>query len=310
MRRDLLVVGACCAVGLAFGVVGELLVPRFGVIIGALAGLSSAVVVVYRRTRQMQRLSERHVERLSESLRQALRSSARAEAMALVAPKDDYPALPWTEWALGPEAIQRFIAGLRLRDLAIVVECGSGISTVLIARELAARGSGHVYAIEDDVEWASLVRDMIAERGLSEWADVVTAPLEEINCDGMRFVWYSRRGIELILSLSRIDALLVDGPKGPTGPLARYPALPTFNGQLGPEHLIVLDDARRTDETRIAKLWEQRYGKQFCFIDSLVGQWEFASPRGIGANVAIDSGASGSTSALPASRESMPPSKR
>jgi hypothetical protein len=242
-------------------------VERFAHGYGALAGSVSAVTVSLF-------LMHRWKETLHATLRATYHKTREAEAMALLAPRDDYPYLPWSNWALSADALQRFIGNLRVRDCRTVVECGAGMSTLLIAREFRARGTGHVWALEQDANWAALVRDMLAERGLHDWATVVVAPLEPLSSDGMQFEWYARAALSEVLRLEKIDGLLVDGPKGDTCSLARYPALPTFRAQLGASFIVLLDDARRIDEARIAALWRARYGIEFEFQDTRWGQWE------------------------------------
>jgi len=47
-----------------------------------------------------------------------------------------------------------------LRSPALIVELGSGVSIVVLARLLAELGSGHLLAVEHDEAWASRVQRM------------------------------------------------------------------------------------------------------------------------------------------------------
>lgn len=52
--------------------------------------------------------------------------------------------------------------------------------------------------------------------------------------------------------------VLVDGPPGDTGPLARFPALPHLLKQFSDHKIhLVLDDYDRAEEKAIAKKWDQ-----------------------------------------------------
>lgn len=255
--------GAVWLTGMVAGVVAEQVAHGYGTLAGSVTAVSLGVLLLHRWK-----------ESLYGAAHGAYLKTHEAEAMALLAPKDDYPYLPWSTWALSPDALQRFIGFLRVRDFKTVVECGAGMSTVLMAREFRARRRGHVWALEQDAEWARLIREILDERGLAEWATVVTAPLEPLHSDGMQFQWYSRAALSDVLALEKIDALLVDGPKGDTCPLARYPALPAFMPQLGASFMVVLDDAHRPDEVKIAALWRQKYGVDFDFRHTRWGQWE------------------------------------
>ncbi|MFL5870030.1 MAG: class I SAM-dependent methyltransferase, partial [Solirubrobacterales bacterium] len=121
-------------------------------------------------------------------------------------------------WALRPEGLQlvtRLVAAGRRN----VVECGSGESTVAVARALRDLGGGHVHSLEHLPGWASRTRDVLASERLDRFATVIDAPL----VDG----WYDPAAADR-LPEAGIDLLLVDGP--PAGELgherARYPALP------------------------------------------------------------------------------------
>ena len=55
----------------------------------------------------------------------------------------------------------------------------------------------------------------------------------------------------------QLDArvLFVDDPPGPTGPQARYPAIPVLSDRLADGAIVVLDDASRADEATIVERW-------------------------------------------------------
>ena len=78
---------------------------------------------------------------------------------------------------------------------------------------------------------------------------VVHAPLEPW-AGGAR--WYSRAWVE---ALPLIDVLVVDGPPGTIGPLARYPALPALAAKLSPGAVVIVDDAHRPDEQAMVARW-------------------------------------------------------
>ncbi len=60
-----------------------------------------------------------------------------------------------------------------------IVECGSGVSTVVLARLLRQGGGGAtIVALEHDAQWAALVTDMLARGSLLDVARVVHPPLE------------------------------------------------------------------------------------------------------------------------------------
>ena len=55
------------------------------------------------------------------------------------------------------------------------------------------------------------------------------------------------------------DLLIVDGPPGIAGELARYRALPLLYDRLSDEAVIIRDDAQRDEEQPIVALWLEQF---------------------------------------------------
>jgi predicted O-methyltransferase YrrM len=137
-----------------------------------------------------------------------------------------------------------------------IVECGSGFSTVVLARLVHARG-GRLVSLEHDRAWAARVGDELASNGLAETAQIVLAPLEPHPLARDELPWYARSALRLLPR--RIDVLLVDGPPAfePGTGLSRYPALPALAARLADDAVVVLDDIDRPGELRILEAWER-----------------------------------------------------
>jgi predicted O-methyltransferase YrrM len=129
-----------------------------------------------------------------------------------------------------------------------VVECGSGVSTVVLARLLAERGSGRITAVEHDPAWAVRIEGMLEREGLLGIARVVLAPLR----DG----WYAADDVAQVPDA--IDLLVVDGPPADTAELAqaRHPALGRLQDRLTEEAIVVLDDIGRAGERAVLERWQ------------------------------------------------------
>jgi predicted O-methyltransferase YrrM len=139
-----------------------------------------------------------------------------------------------------------------------VVECGSGASTVAIARRLREAEQGRVMSLEHDPSFAAATRARLDEERLEGWAVVVDAPLVVHAATGVG--WYDRRALDALPD--RIELLLVDGP--PAGERAiergRYPALPELGQRLVPGATVILDDASRPGEAWVLARWRERLG--------------------------------------------------
>ncbi len=156
-------------------------------------------------------------------------------------------------WAVSPDLMSVLIELLRQRRPGLVVEIGGGSSTVWLA--LAVRTFGldtRIVTLEHDQAWVGTVRRRLAAQGLQDVAEVRHAPLVQHELDDGARPWYDRSGWD---DLAGIDLLMVDGPPATTGPLVRYPAVPLLLDRLGPQAVVVVDDAVRKDEQEMARRW-------------------------------------------------------
>lgn len=161
----------------------------------------------------------------------------------------------------GEEAVFLFHLIRRHRP-RLIVELGSGSSTVLFAASLRANGSGRVIAVEHDPEHARHTAALLAQAELADRAEIVVTPLKDLTLSGGTFQWYDLPPILAALS-EKIDLLFVDGPPGKVQSLSRFPALPVLASHLSPRALVVVDDGAREDETRMVALWRELEGVSF-----------------------------------------------
>ena len=166
------------------------------------------------------------------------------------------PQLTWSQGAMTPAGLAAVCAEVAGRRRQRVVECGSGFSTLVLARLLRAR-AGRLVSLEHDRAWATRVQSELAAAGLAEIARVALAPLEPhpLALNGLH--WYAQRALPSLPP--RIDLLLVDGPPAfePHIELSRYPALPALAERLAPDATVILDDVDRPGELRILETWER-----------------------------------------------------
>ena len=166
--------------------------------------------------------------------------------------------LPATRgWAASPDLLVVLVNLLITERPPLVVECGSGASTLWLA--LAMRQfeiDGRIIALDHDPLFGAKTRDLLARHDVLDLADVRDAPLESFSLDGETYSWYARRAWE---DLTGIDLLFVDGPPAATGHRARYPALPLLSGSLSPVATVVLDDLVVPDMQEVLRLWHDAY---------------------------------------------------
>jgi predicted O-methyltransferase YrrM len=174
------------------------------------------------------------------------------------------PYLPWTSGSMRPAALvavcNEIAHGARTR----IVECGSGVSSVVLARLLRERGDGTVVSIEHDRHWATLVEGQLRREDLGEIARVVYAPLRGEP------PWYDLGDGNRVPT--EVDLLVVDGPPAfdPGHGARREPALAWFEDRLVAGASVILDDIDRPGERAVLAAWEK------------AGEWRFTLDEHVG----------------------------
>ncbi len=179
-----------------------------------------------------------------------------AGAMAVLSPTaTPYPLPLGGNWALAWDAAVVLAREVGLARPSVVVELGSGGSSLVIGKQLSEAGSGHLYSLDHEPAFAALTRRHLAAHDLEAWVTVLDAPLVELDVRGERFRWYDLP--PEVRALPRVDVLVVDGPPQAidrTG-LPRYPALPAFREQLHGDAFVFVDDAYRDAERQMVERW-------------------------------------------------------
>ena len=165
------------------------------------------------------------------------------------------PAMRQT-WAIAPDSAAFLIQVILEHDVRTVLEVGSGLSTVLVAKALELTEGTSFVSLEQDPKYLAKTLALLRSEGLEPQVDLVEAPLQETLIGESVWQWYDQ---SKLTELSRIDLLIVDGPPSRTSELARYPALPLLASKLNDGALIFLDDARRKDEAAILDRWVDEF---------------------------------------------------
>ena len=218
--------------------------------IGNLASQSERTLDTVRR------LGARVEKEVKTEIKQTFRQLEALQNLNAVLPASDV--LPATRgWAASPDLLMVLVDLVITERPSLVVECGSGASTLWLA--LAMRRfeiDGRIIALDHDPVFGARTRDLLARHNVRDLAEVRDAPLESFSLDGETYSWYARRAWE---DLKGIDLLFVDGPPATTGHQARYPALPLLSGLLSPGATLVLDDLVVPDMQKVLRLWLDAY---------------------------------------------------
>jgi predicted O-methyltransferase YrrM len=187
-----------------------------------------------------------------KELKQTFRQLEALQNLNAVLPTSDV--LPATRgWAASPDLLLALVDLVITDRPSLIVECGSGASTLWLALALRRFGiDGRIIALDHDPVFSGRTRDFLARHDVLDLAEVRDAPLESFSLDGETYAWYARTAWE---DLAGIDLLFVDGPPAATGHQARYPALPLLNKSLSPNATIVLDDLIVPDMREVLPRW-------------------------------------------------------
>lgn len=213
------------------------------------------------------------IEALGKTIKTELANATRQlEAYAnLVQLLQGHSAMPPLHgWPVSPDLAVLLLQQLATRQYDLVLEFGSGSSTVLLAQQIrqlsladAALPRAGQLAFEHLEAFHAQTLAQLNERGLAEMVTLHCKPLVPYAAaDGTAYPYYDCEPALLAAALATGKStpsvfVLVDGPPSATGRHARYPALPLLLTTFPTAQFdIWLDDYIRTDEQEIAQQWE------------------------------------------------------
>lgn len=197
--------------------------------------------------------SNRRITRaVTQTSREELREiEAILQAYARTSPRALMPASG--DFALNARSLVHLLDVVRAKAPQVVVELGSGTSTVWLAYVLQGSGA-RIISIDHDPLYAAKTRAQLVKHGLTDVAEVRVAELS--SPDETLAAWYDMTAFE---DVTDIDILVVDGPPESVGPLSRLPALPQLFERLSSDALVLLDDADRPGELETIERWTQEF---------------------------------------------------
>lgn len=164
--------------------------------------------------------------------------------------------IPYTpNWSAGADFLQLIVDYCLQARPALILECSSGLTSLVLARCCQMNATGRVVSLEDGEEYAASTRSYIDRYGLGRYSSVIHAPLRKSVLDSIDYAWYATDEIPD----GRVDMLVIDGPSGFIQKNSRYPALPLLYPRLADGCRVFLDDAARPDEQAIVAMWMAAY---------------------------------------------------
>jgi hypothetical protein len=172
-----------------------------------------------------------------------------------------------TGWSNEGMAAQlRFLEEVAQRALATpgpILECGSGLTTLILAL-LAGRRGVDVWTLEHFPDWHSRVSETLARYRLPQIHNIL-APLKDYG----EFCWYDP---PLEQMPEHFALVICDGPPGTTKG-GRIGLVPILKTRLLPGAVILFDDAHREEEARAMARWAELIKFSSVFYDQMRGQF-------------------------------------
>lgn len=140
------------------------------------------------------------------------------------------------------------VAAAATQQQGNILECGSGLSTILLA---AVAKDAQIWTLEHSPEWLEKLHDTLRRNGLEGRVQFRHAPLTSYG----DFSWY-KLPADLPASFSLV---ICDGPPAATTPGGRYGLLPVMHERIRGAR-VLLDDAERAEEQQAIALWRERFG--------------------------------------------------
>ena len=168
--------------------------------------------------------------------------------------------LPTTrKMAASPDFLKLLVDTILSEKPKLIVELGSGISTILAGKALEKNGAGKLISIDNEEKYAELTRKRVSLENLGDIGRVITTDLTIHPINGQNYMWYE---ISFLKEIKQgIDLLIVDGPPKIINKNARYPAIPLLKQYFKENTVILLDDGRRKDEQNTVELWLKELDK-------------------------------------------------
>lgn len=171
-------------------------------------------------------------------------------------------------WAISADFAHRLLGLFDAGGHDLIVEFGSGSSTVLLARAIQrARQAGRsglpaLLSFDHDEAYHRQTLHDLAAAGAAGIAEVVLAPLEPYRAARREPYPYYACGPALAAAAARLAnpapslLVVVDGPPAVTGRHARYPAVPILLEHFPQARFeLLIDDYKRRDEQEIVAKW-------------------------------------------------------
>lgn len=174
----------------------------------------------------------------------------------------DLPYLPFNGGALRPMCIAYILNEIIINQRRSILEFGSGLSTILIARLIKRNNLNvKIVTVEHNKEWATIIEEYLKNEDLLQYVNIIHANLTEIETPLGKVNWYDYNTVLKGVENKKFDLISIDGPpaNGKKIRYSRFPALIKMNDFFEEDFCLILDDANRKGEQKIIKHYMRTY---------------------------------------------------
>jgi hypothetical protein len=185
------------------------------------------------------------------------------------------PYLPFTTTSLKPIVINYLLNDVVINQRKNILELGSGISTILLARLMDQNGLDvKITSVDHNKKWLDLVKSLLEKEGLLGKVNLIHAQLSsEKEFNKNKYKWYDEAVLSMMLG-TNYDLVLIDGPPAwnPEIEFSRIFAFPFLKGRMNTESFrIIIDDISRNGEKEALSIWSALFNLEPKVLYNQIG---------------------------------------
>ena len=159
-------------------------------------------------------------------------------------------------WAISPDFANIIIQKILEKKPGNILECGSGVSSLIISYLIHDKDWGNLISFEHDKEFADRTNELLKSHVVSGKTIIYSNNLINYTIENEDWKWYD---ISLLNPDIKFDVIIIDGPPAFIHPKSRYPSLFLLDKYLNKGGIILLDDCLREDDNNIVKQWMTKF---------------------------------------------------
>ncbi len=158
--------------------------------------------------------------------------------------------LPFTTSSLKMKFLACMCNDVVVNSRRQVLEFGSGISTIILARLFRMNGlEGHITTVDESSEWQGIIQGILAKEGLESYVTFIALPTQK-SPDISQSYEFDPVALKAQLGNALFDLVLIDGPSAwqPENVMSRSSNIKHLSGILGERFALFVDNTDRPGE--------------------------------------------------------------